>query len=827
MVSPKPKIIICLSLSAILHCGTNIAHAKEDNQTPLSHYNLGDPSSYAGWVENLQYQCGGYYLHSEWDKESTQSNWEVSADHIEIMSQGHSNLSGHVTLQQGQRFFTADHLRIKTNKKQIEEIETQGDLVYTDPSLQVFGQSGHWLAQEDELTIQEPSYYYFTKHARGKAQSISVEGKTKVSLRDAMYTTCAPNQTTWQLQGESISLDRDSGKGYARHIRLKFKNTTVFYWPYLQFPIDSNRHSGFLYPQYGSTSQSGFELSAPYYWNIAPNYDATFTPRILMSRGIDLQSEFRYLTQHSDGTAKLHFLPNDKKYRDFRRDNLQSPPIVAPNHDPRLAALESGNHRVALNLLHQSRFNDRWLFDIDYTYVGDDNYFYDLENDIGSASTTKLNQMARLQYEGYHWRHSLTMQSYDLLHPLFGPVNEEDYAQLPKWGFYGHYPKLGAFDFAIDGEVTRFTHAKEALTGNPVTEGTRYHLRPGLSAPYQKWWGFFTPRVQLDFLSYHLELGQAERLAHFPAHASRMIPIFDMDAGLYFDKYYHNNFVQTLEPRLYYLYVPTRSQNTFPKFDTSHIDFSFYQMFRDNRFSGKDRLGDTHQTTLALTSRLLNHAGDEKLRMTIGEIFYFKERSVGLCSSTDMACLFKEDPDREKHFSPIIANMIYTPSDHWTASTGIEWNPNHSQADKGYANLEYAPSVHSALSLNYYWMRKNPYEEQLFLVERPLNQADIGFFIPLNKQWDTLGHYRYDIQNKRLIEVLAGVEYDSCCFAFQIVGHRSLRPNDGLSKVEYANSIFFQVLFKGLSNVGSKKADNKLLRSIPRYSPFAKRNDIH
>lgn len=801
------------------------AKPSSDNfQTDFYHYNLAESPAYAGWVENPDYQCGGYYQAPEWAPLSGDTNWEISADKIELKQQGISHLTGGVMLRYGQRYFYADDIEIHTKSDQVLRVQAKGHLRYIDPSMRIEGLSGTWDTQTDTLTISEPEYTYFERHARGSAQSISLAQKTVASFDDAMYTTCAPGKTTWALQGNHITLDRNTGRGSAKNIRLKVKDTTVFYWPYLQFPIDNQRHSGFLFPQVGSTSQSGIEMSLPYYWNIAPNYDLTITPRVLTNRGLDLQNEFRYMSHHSYGQLKFHLLPNDKKYRDFRADNLKSPPIEAPSFDPRLTALQSGNHRVGLNFEHYTSLSPHWWFEADYTYVGDDNYFYDLENDLGSASTTKLNQMASLHFDNSTWQHQLKVQSFDLLHPLLGPVNAQDYRELPSWVFSGT-SRYGQFDLLLEGEITRFKHPSDPLTGLEITDGTRYYLRPTVTAPILKWWGFFKPSLALDLLSDDLNLGTIDRSSNKGTHVSRALPIADIDTGLYFDKYYGNGYVQTLEPRMYYLYVPTRNQDDFPTFDTSLTDFSYYQMFRKNRFIGHDRLGDANQTTIALTTRVLDPQGEEMLRFSVGEIFYFKERAVTLCQPQDTECFIKEDPDRDRHFSPIITNLVMK-HDAWLTTLGAEWNPNHSQIDKGYASVEYAPSRRQAISLSYYWMRRNPYEEQVFLVETPLNQASLGLFWPVTKQIDLIGHYRYDFEHQRLIEILGGLEYDTCCLSVQLVGNRTLRPNDGLSPVEYANGVFFQVLFKGLSSVGSKKADSKLKKTIPRYTSFAKRNDF-
>ncbi len=451
--------------------------------------------------------------------------------------------------------------------------------------------------------------------------------------------------------------------------------------------------------------------------------------------------------------------------------------------------------------------------DVHFTYVGDDNYFYDLENDLNSASSTKLLQEATLYYQSAHWTHQLRAQRYQLLHPLLGPVTEEDYARLPQWSFNGYYPNVGGATFTLDGEWTQFEHPLRGFR-----EGHRIHLRPGASMPMRTFGSFLVPRFQLDGLFYQLDNNQS---LEKEGQLSRIIPIVDVDSGLIFDKYYPCGGRLTLEPRLYYLFVPLKDQDEFPNFDTNLLDFGYSQLFRNNRFSGRDRLGDANQLTASVTSRWLNRLGQEKIRMSVGEIFYFRDRRVQVCAPGS-TCTMPEAMD--DHFSSIIADVSYHLTPTWQYEAGLEFDPNRASVDKGYAGLRFSNAYNQLFNLNYYWMRQDPYNQALSFFDTPLHQADASFVWPLGKRIDVLAQARYDIEQRRFIELLGGFEYDSCCLAFQLVGTRTLRPNDGLSPTEYANGIFFQVMFKGLSSFGTSSVNQTLHQSIPNYRDFSRRS---
>ncbi|HRE31448.1 MAG TPA: LPS assembly protein LptD, partial [Candidatus Berkiella sp.] len=516
-----------------------------------------------------------------------------------------------------------------------EKLIADGHIHYTSPGLNIWGQHAEYLHADQLFSLEGTSYRWYARHARGHAKHITVQ-KDEINLYDATYTTCAPTQNTWELSAKRLTFFPKTGRAVVNHIRFDLNEFPIFYFPYFNYPIDNKRHSGFLFPSYGATSNSGNEIIIPYYWNIAPNYDAVFAGRWLSERGTEAQTKLRYLFGFGEGTLQWHFLPHDRKYSNFSKVNRISPPGGLPNSDPRILGLDGSDSRYAVNYRHTSQFGYHWQLNMIFDQVSDDNYFVDLGNDIQTASTVQLPQQANLSYYGEHWTHTFNIEEYQVLQPLSKPINEEIYKRQPQWIFQAVYPEQWLnLTYGLAGETVNFAHKPNLLTRAPVTTGQRLHLRPSLSLPIEGSYFFITPRYQLDWLQYLLDLDYEANQKGLPHHPSRTIPLYNVDSGLFFERsfvYQEALFKQTLEPRLYYLYVPYRNQSFYPNFDSGINNFSYSQLFRDNRFSGHDRISDANQISVSLTSRLLPQEGGRELfRGSIGQIFYFQKRRVSLC----------------------------------------------------------------------------------------------------------------------------------------------------------------------------------------------------
>ncbi|MBS0286504.1 MAG: LPS assembly protein LptD [Proteobacteria bacterium] len=782
--------------------------------------------------------CQGHYASfdqntSFLEEGSFQLPLEFSANETEFTLEGQSKLRGEVTFRQGQRFLSTDEIIVERDNitQEWNKILAKGNIHFVGPGMSVWGEAAEYFNTPQHFHFDKAFYRWYPRHARGYARSLDVDEDRNLHLVQANYTTCAPNQNTWLLSAQKISLFPKTGRASAKHIRLDVKGTPIFYFPYFNYPIDKERHSGFLFPSYGSTSNSGYEFTVPYYWNMAPNYDFTFAAKLLSERGVEGQSKFRYLLPNSEGAIQWHFLPNDRKYGLFQKQNLLSPPTGLMFQDPRIIALEGNNNRSAFNLRHTSQWDRRWQLNAIFDYVSDDNYFVDLGNDINTASIIHLPQQANLNYYGDYWTHLFNIEEYQVLQPLSKPINEEIYKRQPQWVFQGIYPnQLFGLTFALNGETVNFRHRPELITGLPVTTGQRFHLRPSISLPWQQQWYYITPRMQLDWLQYSLTLSQEAIDQNLPNEPSRSIPMYDIDSGLFFERDIDFRFfqgVQTLEPRVYYLYVPFRDQHFYPDFDSGIMNFSYAQLFRDNRFSGRDRVGDANQVSVSVMSRFLPaKGGHELLRASVGQIFYFRDRRVSLCEelSQENACFLFEDVNATTKHSKLIAQaeLHATP----TLSSGIfwEWDSVQQVAEQAAFNMQYRPSPHKVFNVNYYWLKHDIAQTDFNTGEiGSLNQADASVLWPMSLHWDLLSLWRYDFEKKQTVEVIGGIEYNGCCVAVQLVGSRYRISNNYFYPNAYATGVFAQLVFKGLSAIGMNNPDGRLKQKIPGYTPLASR----
>lgn len=788
------------------------------------------------WISSPQSHplCQGYYLQEplpfpHLSKELLkQQPISLSADQGAFTQAGNSILTGHVHLIQGNTQAFSNQAIIHRNPKEaqpIDWVQAIGNVKIIEPDLRVDGTNAEILTKTNTKIINHADYRLYNRHARGCANNITIYDQTKMVLKNATYTTCNPFQNTWYLKASKVTLNKKTGRGQATHARLYVYKLPVFYFPYVDFPIDNRRQTGFLFPAFGTSNQSGAEFSAPFYWNIAPNYDATFTPRLFGKRGLELQGQFRYLLPKSSGELEGSILPNDRAYRQFRENHLINHPLIA-NNDPRVTALNTGNNREAFRIKHSTTFNENWSTNVQYHTVEDDNYFMDFGSNIGMASTTQLLQQGELLYQSNHWNVQSRLQQYQTLHPFKGPVTGDVYKRLPQIAFNASYPDLPhGLDLRTNGEFSHFAHQRNPYTGEPVTVGNRFHLRPDLSLPIKTPGWYLTPRIQYDMLAYSLSVGPGDANT-IRAHATRLLPMYDLDSGLIFERNIHlkgEPYIQTLEPRAYYVYIPFRNQNTLPIFDTAYPGFGYNQLYWDNRFTGFDRLGDTNHLTLGLTSRFFpEKTGSERLSLTAGQIFYFADRKVTLCNpNTNPLCAAREHPGLTNHRSAFVGLARYLLQEYWTANANAEWDPYKKRADKTVLTIQYHPDVLSVFNLGYQYLRHNPAQinPNTGFGQR-LRQTDTSFAWPVTEQWRLLGRWHYDLHNHRSNDISMGIEQQGCCTAVRLFVTRFLPPFDANishNEKKYSKGFFLQFIFKGFAGIGHNRLDDTLGRSIPGY----------
>lgn len=666
------------------------------------------------------------------------------SDEALIDRQGISIFRGNAELSRDGRTLSADELRFSEAQGRAE---AEGGVRFEDGLFRLESPRGHLLLNTDQGQFEDARYFYAPMHARGAAERAERLDAERFRLSNASYTTCDEGRDDWILRASRVDLDRESGEGRARNVLLRFKGAPLFYTPYISFPIDDRRKSGFLYPSFGNSDASGLDLAVPYYWNIAPHRDATLTPRILGERGLMLGSEFRYLNPRSRGELYLEYL-DDRDY---------------------------GEERGSVNLRHQAEPSTRTRLDVQVNQVSDADYLSDLGNSLAIASTTHLESRADLRYLGDGWNLLTRFQGYQTVDPAI-PAAGRPYQRLPQLLFTTAPPTTPRLlEGSLRAEWVAFER-QDTLTGQ------RLDLMPGVKMPLRQPWGFLTPGVKYRYTSYQLE----NTAPGADTRPDRSVPIMSVDSGLFFDRPLADGGLQTLEPRAYYLYVPYRDQDALPLFDTGRRDFSFDQLFREDRFTGPDRVGDANQLTLALTSRRLDAtSGEERYRASIGQILYFDDRRVTLVPGQDPAT---------QSSSSLVAEAALRLARDWSTRGALQYDPHREQTELATAQLQYRGPGRRVANLAYR-LREDPLRP-----DRDLEQVDLSAAWPLTPRWDVVGRYNYSLLDQRDLEVLAGLEYESCCWRARVVARRYLTAGEAR---EYNNAIYFQLILKGLGGLGT------------------------
>lgn len=683
---------------------------------------------------------------------------ELRARELRLTGEGVSEFTGDVELRRDGQSLEADFLR---HDKSSGMVDATGNVRFREPS----GLS--YLTGETHINLESRightgggSFRFEDGSARGDAERIDFEGPDHTRLTRVRYTTCAPGQDDWFLNMRQLDLDTKEDIGTARHASVNFLGVPVFYLPYLSFPISDQRKSGFLIPRIGRSDNRGTEIATPYYLNLAPNYDDTITPRYLSKRGWQLQNEFRYLTPRSQGTLELEALQNDR--------------------------LENRDDRAAGIYRHRHVFGSRWSGNVDVRAVSDKQYLEDFGDNLGITSQTHLPQNAQLDYRGPLWSFSARASDYQTVDPTIAP-SDRPYARLPQINLALNRPlEPNRVNYYFETEAVNFDRSDGGVTGG------RLNLSPAVALPLANSYGFVTPRIGVRHISYSLASAPEETL-------SVTRGVFSLDSGLVFEhdsRWGENLFTQTLEPRLYYLFIPAKNQDSLPNFDTALAEFSFSNLFRDNRFSGGDRIGDANQLTAAVTTRFIDgENGAERGRASLGRIYYFDDREVNLPAGTSSTAA-----------SDIVGEATATLASHWHARSSAQWNRIDSRLDKYSVYLQYNPAKDRIVNLGKRFTRDE------------IEQTDISTEWPLAARWTFRARSLYSQRDHRNVESYAGAEYKACCWALRVVASRRLVYDSFDNTTSQSNGIMFELELTGLSKLGSVP-DSPLSESVFSFQP--------
>jgi LPS-assembly protein len=699
---------------------------------------------------------------------------------------------GEVELQRDTLMLTADRL---VYHEPVDEVEAEGNVRLR------YGLQGEMSGPSAKLVIgtrtgefQSPTYSLTRTRppleeggaprvvsGGGHADLLQLEGENQYRAKSATWSMCPAPDPDWYIKAGDLELDYDREIGTVRDSTVVFKGMPLFWVPWAEFPLVGQRHSGILPPTLAHSNKTGFDLTVPYYWNIAPNYDFTLTPRYMSKRGLQMGAEARYMGASYNGTV----------HGEYMYDKM------------------TGETRSLGSFQHQQWLTPSLYGSIDLNAVSDDEYFEDLSTRVSMSSKVNLLREARLMYTGGSWWNASALaQSYQTLSPEGDDPVTTPYRRLPQLTlnasrpgeFSGLFNGFSGLDFAWQSEFVRFVHPDD-----DHVDATRLTAYPQVSVPMQ-WSGvYLTPKVGLHYTRYNIDrdrdLDRSQNLLGMRERIDRTIPIFSVDSGLTLERetqLFGRTYTQTLEPRLYYLKTAYRRQDDIPIFDTSRFDFGFAQIFSENIYTGGDRIADAKQLTAAVTSRLIDPTtGIERLRVLLGQRHYFQDQSVTLNYRGDKEPL--ETP-RTSRRTDILVGVGGQVGKHASIESLWQYNPRDNQTERYTATLRYNPGYTRAFNVGYRYVRDI------------LRDVDVSGQWPLWGRWYGVGRLTHSLQDHRLTEGIGGLEYNGGCWVLRIGMHRFATREDKVTK-----TTFVQLELNDFTSIGTGNPVNLIKRSVPGY----------
>lgn len=688
------------------------------------------------------------------DSAGQQGPIHVEADRLTGDQEGHFHAQGSVRLDgQGIRAWGDDVYGSMQDNEIAGSgntgIEREGDLV---------SGSRFFLDLENNTGyVDQPSYQLGKYRAHGRAQKLEFSGKDRLRATKATYTTCDLGRDDWYLKASQLDIDRRSDIGIARNVTLRFKDVPILFTPYIDFPVESRRKSGLLAPIFGTTQTGGVEYTQPIYFNLAPNYDDTLTPRFMSKRGLLLDNELRYLTRGAAGELHAEYLERDRK---------------------------TDTKRYGLSFRHRHNLGAGFSFDTNLNKASDDRYFIDLSRKIAATSQTNLPREGALSYNAGWWGGSIRLQKFQTLQDPLAPVTPP-YFRYPQIALNASRSDVAGFDLSFTGEAVKFEHPT-------LVSAWRELYYPSIQLPIETNYFTFTPKFGAQYRHYRFDGdGRKDR--------ELLIPITNLDLSAPLERdavLFGQQFVQTLEPRLYYVRIPFREQDDLPLFDTAEADFTFGQIFTENQFTGGDRVNDADQLTVAFTSRLLDiDTVEERLRGTLGQRFYFREQEVALNNSL-----------RDSNRSDLLTAISGRLTGDWSVDSALQYDTNNNLWKKFSAAFRYQPERGKVMNIGYRYQ------------DESLKNVDVSAQWPLGSRWTGLARWNYSLFEHEIVEGLAGLEYNADCWAVRAVAHKFATATQAAT-----TTFFLQLEFTGLAGLGSNPLD-VLRQSITGY---AKTNEIN
>jgi LPS-assembly protein len=655
-----------------------------------------------------------------------------------------------------------------------QTLHASGGIQYYSPGLKVSSSHFSALLKEDKAVLGEADYQLVSQSGRGYAKEMSAY-KQQINLTEASFTTCPHDDNSWALHADKININADDGWGEAWHSVIRIQDVPVFYLPYMTFPVSDKRKSGLLFPKIGSSQKLGVDFQTPYYLNLAENYDATISPRFMSKRGAQLNTEFRYLTEAHQGQLQLEILPDDNdKPADF-------------------------GSRYLGHFSHSGDLSDRWRASVDFTDVSDDAYLSELGSDYSNQSDTQLYRQASLNYFGDYVDSEIRLQGFEILGNYL-----QSYAALPQVDFSSaESMDIGAgLEFNWHGQYAHFRNDSAM-----IQSADRVHLEPSIRFP------LITPAMEFvaetSLLHTRYQQNSETNPLEVEEDATRTMPKVRLNAKLNMEReldWDSAGALQTFEPQLQYLYIPYRDQSMIGQYDAARLQDDYYGLFRENRYSGLDRIADTNQITLGWTTRLYDEKDTELFRFSLGQIVYLQDPKA-----IDSTSLETEEPAD----SVLASELLWHWSQSWYLNTALQYDSSNERMVKSNVTLDYIADDKSLIQLNHRYSREvSDYE---------IAQIGVLGTTPIDDKWKLIASYYRDINKHHMIEANFGLQYESCCWAVRMVAKRQINTNLELALNDlsqpptFDNGIAVQFVLKGFGEGAGFSVSDMLSNGIFGY----------
>jgi LPS-assembly protein len=706
----------------------------------------------------------------------------INADDAKGNYPDDANFKGNVDINQGNSRLRADEVQL--HQKQVEgqpdpvrTVDALGNVHYDDNQVILKGPKAWSNLNTKDTNVWQGDYQMVGRQGRGDADLMKQRGENRYTiLENGSFTSCLPGSNTWSVVGSEVIHDREEQVAEIWNARFKLGPVPVFYSPYLQLPVGDKRRSGFLIPNAKYGTNNGFEFYLPYYWNIAPNFDATITPHYIQKRGnTQWQNEFRYLTQAGTGLIEFDYLPSDNVYQDDY-------------------PAESNRHRWLFYWNHFGVMDQVWRFNVDYTKVSDPYYFNDFSSKYGTSTDGYATQKFSMGYWLENFNATVSTKQFQ----VFNRQNSNSYAAEPQLDVNYYKNDLGPFDAHIYGQAVHFVN-----TNGNYPEATRVHLEPTLNLPLSNNWSSLDTEAKLMATHYqqtNLDAYNAANDTDYKDSVNRVLPQFKVDGKLIFerDMTLAEGYSQTLEPRAQYLYIPYRNQSTIKNYDSSLLQSDYSGLFRDRTYGGLDRIASANQVTTGVTSRIYDDASVERFNVSVGQIYYFTQSRTG-----DDNINWEKD---NKTGSLVWAGDTYWRiSDRWGLRGGVQYDTRLDNIANGSTSIEYRRDEDRMVQLSYryaspeYIQATLPNYATVEQYKDGISQVGAAASWPIVDRWSVVGAYYYDTNTNKPADQMLGLQYNSCCYAIRVGYERKINGWEN-NQSKYDNVIGFNIELRGLSS---------------------------